>query len=56
MVETRWPTAPRKQDAVVITFQQVQKYEKGTNRISASRLQNTANIFGVPVTYFFLGL
>jgi transcriptional regulator with XRE-family HTH domain len=36
-----------------ITFQQVQKYEKGTNRISASRLYNTAKILGVPVQFFF---
>ena len=33
-----------------ITFQQVQKYEKGANRISASRLYFTAKIFGVPVS------
>ncbi|MCW8060546.1 helix-turn-helix domain-containing protein [Agrobacterium tumefaciens] len=43
-------------DSLGVTFQQVQKYEKGTNRVSASRLQNVANIFGVPVSYFFLGL
>ncbi len=36
-----------------LTFQQVQKYEKGTNRISASRLQQIAVIFGVPVTAMF---
>ncbi len=36
-----------------ITFQQVQKYEKGTNRISASRLFYTAKILGVPVQSFF---
>jgi transcriptional regulator with XRE-family HTH domain len=36
-----------------ITFQQVQKYEKGSNRISASRLFNTAKILGVPVQFFF---
>lgn len=36
-----------------ITFQQVQKYEKGSNRISASRLYNTAKILGVPVQFFF---
>jgi len=36
-----------------ITFQQVQKYEKGTNRVGSSRLQNIANILGVPVSYFF---
>ena len=36
-----------------LTFQQVQKYEKGTNRISASRLYRMAQILGVPVQYFF---
>jgi transcriptional regulator with XRE-family HTH domain len=39
--------------AVGVTFQQVQKYEKGTNRISASRLQQIARVLQVPVTYFF---
>jgi transcriptional regulator with XRE-family HTH domain len=38
-----------------ITFQQVQKYEKGTNRIGASRLQQIASILGVPVSFFFEG-
>ena len=36
-----------------ITFQQVQKYEKGTNRIGASRLQATARTLSVPVSFFF---
>lgn len=36
-----------------ITFQQVQKYEKGANRISASRLYYTAKILGVPVQFFY---
>jgi transcriptional regulator with XRE-family HTH domain len=36
-----------------ITFQQIQKYEKGTNRVGASRLQAIAAILGVPVSYFF---
>jgi transcriptional regulator with XRE-family HTH domain len=36
-----------------ITFQQIQKYEKGTNRIGASRLQNIAGVLSVPVSYFF---
>jgi transcriptional regulator with XRE-family HTH domain len=40
-------------DALGITFQQVQKYEKGVNRISASRLQHIAKILGVPVSFFF---
>jgi transcriptional regulator with XRE-family HTH domain len=42
-------------DALGITFQQLQKYEKGMNRISASRLQHLAQIFRVPVTFFFEG-
>jgi len=36
-----------------ISFQQIQKYEKGTNRISAGRLQRIAEIFDVSVSYFF---
>ena len=36
-----------------ITFQQVQKYEKGSNRVGASRLQNISNILNAPVSYFF---
>ena len=36
-----------------ITFQQIQKYEKGANRVGASRLQAIANILGVPVAFFF---
>lgn len=43
-------------DALRLTFQQVQKYEKGTNRIGASRLQAIATILGVPVDYFFDGM
>jgi transcriptional regulator with XRE-family HTH domain len=39
--------------ALGITFQQVQKYEKGTNRIGAGRLQEIANILRVPVGTFF---
>jgi transcriptional regulator with XRE-family HTH domain len=42
-------------DALGLTFQQVQKYEKGTNRISASRLQQLSKILGVPVSFFFDG-
>ncbi|MEA2865008.1 MAG: hypothetical protein QOC84_2964, partial [Bradyrhizobium sp.] len=38
-----------------VSFQQVQKYEKGTNRIGASRLQQIANILQVPVSFFFEG-
>ncbi|MCV9963208.1 helix-turn-helix domain-containing protein [Pararhizobium sp. BT-229] len=40
-------------DSLGITFQQVQKYEKGTNRVGASRLQNIASILGVPISFFF---
>lgn len=36
-----------------ITFQQVQKYEKGTNRVGASRLQAIASILDAPVSFFF---
>lgn len=39
--------------ALGITFQQVQKYEKGANRISASRLQDIAKVLEVPVAFFF---
>jgi transcriptional regulator with XRE-family HTH domain len=38
-----------------ITFQQIQKYEKGTNRIGASRLQQISSVLGVPVEFFFEG-
>ena len=40
-------------DSLGVTFQQVQKYEKGTNRVSASRLQHIARTLSVPVAYFF---
>ncbi len=39
-----------------LTFQQVQKYEKGTNRISASRLWDIGDALGVKVSFFFEGL
>ena len=42
-------------DALGLTFQQVQKYEKGTNRIGASRLQQISQILQVPVSFFFEG-
>lgn len=41
--------------ALDLTFQQIQKYEKGTNRIGASRLQQIAGILQVPVSFFFEG-
>jgi transcriptional regulator with XRE-family HTH domain len=42
-------------DGLGLTFQQVQKYEKGTNRIGASRLQQISIILQVPVSFFFEG-
>jgi transcriptional regulator with XRE-family HTH domain len=42
-------------NALGLTFQQVQKYEKGTNRIGASRLQQISIILQVPVSFFFEG-
>jgi len=39
-----------------LTFQQVQKYEKGVNRISAGRLFEMSQVLGVPITYFYEGL
>jgi transcriptional regulator with XRE-family HTH domain len=42
-------------EAFVLTFQQVQKYEKGTNRMGASRLQHAAEILDVSVPFFFEG-
>jgi transcriptional regulator with XRE-family HTH domain len=42
-------------DAIGLTFQQVQKYEKGTNRMGSSRLVQIANVLKVPVTFFFEG-
>jgi transcriptional regulator with XRE-family HTH domain len=40
-------------ESLGITFQQIQKYEKGTNRIGASRLQHIARVLSVPVSFFF---
>ena len=40
-------------DALGITFQQVQKYEKGTNRISAGTLHELSRLFNMPVQFFF---
>jgi transcriptional regulator with XRE-family HTH domain len=42
-------------DALGLTFQQIQKYEKGTNRIGASRLQSISHILQVPISFFFEG-
>lgn len=43
-------------DALGLTFQQIQKYERGGNRVSASKLYDAAKTLGVPVSYFFEGL
>jgi transcriptional regulator with XRE-family HTH domain len=42
--------------ALDLTFQQVQKYEGGANRVSASRLSQIAGVLGVPIAYFFTDL
>lgn len=42
-------------EALGLTFQQIQKYEKGANRISASRLQQISEALGIPLAYFFKG-
>lgn len=39
-----------------LTFQQIQKYEKGVNRIGAGRLFDVARILGVPIDYFYEGV
>src|SRR6201992_2248839 len=43
-------------DLLGLTFQQVQKYEKGVNRIGAGRLFEVARILGVPIDYFYEGV
>lgn len=40
-------------ESIGLTFQQIQKYERGTNRVSASRLYDISNVLDVPVSYFF---
>lgn len=42
--------------AVGVSFQQIQKYERGSNRVSSSILYQVAQILGVPITYFFESL
>lgn len=57
--QRRWLLGQTQQQlaqAVGIRFQQVQKYESGANRISASRLWDLAKALNTPVTYFFEGL
>lgn len=43
-------------EAIGLTFQQVQKYERGANRIGASRLHDLSHILDVPVSFFFDGM
>jgi len=43
-------------DGIGLTFQQVQKYEKGTNRVSAGRLQRIADLLNTPVIFFYRGM
>ncbi|ESQ91162.1 Cro/Cl family transcriptional regulator [Asticcacaulis sp. AC460] len=43
-------------DSLDLTFQQVQKYERGANRISASKLHQTSQALRTPIEYFFEGL
>lgn len=55
----RWTIGVTQQqlaDRVGIKFQQIQKYETGMNRVSASRLWDIAHALGVPVAFFFEGL
>lgn len=40
-------------ESIGLTFQQIQKYEKGTNRISASRLFQFSKILQIPISYFY---
>jgi len=57
--QRRWVLGMTQQqlaNAVGIKFQQIQKYETGSNRISASRLWDTAETLDVPVAFFFEGL
>jgi transcriptional regulator with XRE-family HTH domain len=43
-------------DAIKLTFQQVQKYERGSNRISASKLHEISKVLKAPIGYFFEGI
>ena len=55
----RWMNGTTQQqlaEAVGIKFQQIQKYETGMNRVSASRLWDIANVLEVQISYFFEGL
>jgi len=46
----------RLSEAIGLTFQQVQKYESGANRVSSSRLYDLANVLDVSISYFFEGM
>ncbi|MEL6639938.1 MAG: helix-turn-helix transcriptional regulator [Pseudomonadota bacterium] len=55
----RWMSGTTQQqlaERVGIKFQQIQKYETGMNRVSASRLWDIANVLEVPVSFFFEGM
>lgn len=57
--QRRWMTGLTQQqlgESVGIRFQQIQKYENGTNRVSASRLWDLATALNVPVSFFFEGI
>lgn len=57
--QRRWVigmTQQRLADNVGIRFQQIQKYETGVNRVSASRLWDIGEAMGVPISFFFEGL
>ena len=57
--QRRWMVGMTQQqlgDSVGIKFQQIQKFESGTNRISASRMWDIAAALRVPVSFFFEGL
>lgn len=57
--QRRWLTGMTQQklaELVGIKFQQIQKYETGANRVSASRLWDIADALGVPVSFFFEGI
>src|SRR5256885_10868510 len=43
-------------DGIGLTFQQVQKYEKGTNRVSAGRLHKIAELLNTPIMFFYGGM
>jgi transcriptional regulator with XRE-family HTH domain len=57
--QRRWMTGMTQQqlgNAVGTKFQQIQKYENGTNRVSASRLWDIAQAMDVPISFFFEGI